>query len=446
MSSATPTDGITYLPIFKPQDSETKDVLLPWRRTIGENRDRILSYAAEVQALVVWLWPAFDGRRIPLGELKDYRKSHDILLPSCMCALAVQGPSPYTEAALFVAKSRNVGIDQKYVFACASNSCGYFIAHLEGVAKLREYPTYTPERRALGAPDPGPMPTSASVPVTPSGSRARTHRASGHNEPRTPASSSQAFPSSQPSTPTLAPPPSTQPRVSRSQLRDLMMSPLSQSPSTNSRNTVKSAPSAPKATGSRRTRSEYQGSSDNELDNRPTNRPRVGALASLEALLPHGKFEDGETFELHIEAIPPKEPRGDTPLDHLLDIARPDGSSGAFASELQDALLKCKRCGLIKTRNSFNWHMVPNHCRRAIQDGKQRARTPVHRSDLDLLMSLNNTDGLAGAYTDELAEALWKCDRCGLIKSRSTFHHHMCSLNAETKEDGSFIIDLSNLD
>jgi hypothetical protein len=64
------------------------------------------------------------GERVTPSNLLDYRRSHELQGPCCLCASLSPDESAYTEASIFLAKSGpSAG---GYVAACATGQCRYW--------------------------------------------------------------------------------------------------------------------------------------------------------------------------------------------------------------------------------------------------------------------------------------------------------------------------------
>jgi hypothetical protein len=64
------------------------------------------------------------GERVAPSDLLEYRKTHEFLGPSCLCASLRSDMSSYTEAAIFL---EPIGPSAgQYVAACATGQCRYW--------------------------------------------------------------------------------------------------------------------------------------------------------------------------------------------------------------------------------------------------------------------------------------------------------------------------------
>jgi hypothetical protein len=67
--------------------------------------------------------------RVPPSDLCNYRSSHRMLGPCCLCPLADQHGPDFVEAAIYVVP-RGM-LSGEYVASCASEKCSYFGKSLE---------------------------------------------------------------------------------------------------------------------------------------------------------------------------------------------------------------------------------------------------------------------------------------------------------------------------
>jgi len=112
-------------------------------RQVRTARNEVLSLDPVRRKLVTWYWsvPKFEDcasdsdimdrptgdnrRRVPPSDLPDYRNSHRLDNPYCLCLLFVtsRAATP-NEVAIFI---ETVGAySGEYVAKCAKNECGYF--------------------------------------------------------------------------------------------------------------------------------------------------------------------------------------------------------------------------------------------------------------------------------------------------------------------------------
>jgi hypothetical protein len=106
-------------------------------------RNKVLSLDPVLRKLVTWYWsvPKFEDRaddshamdrptddnrrRVPPSDLLDYRNSHELDNPYCLCLLFVTSvEATPNEVAILI---ETVGAySGEYVAKCAKNECGYF--------------------------------------------------------------------------------------------------------------------------------------------------------------------------------------------------------------------------------------------------------------------------------------------------------------------------------
>ncbi|KAI0057940.1 hypothetical protein BV25DRAFT_1841367 [Artomyces pyxidatus] len=106
------------------------DVLHAYLLRITTTRRAVMQYDPARRALGIWYWPINEtGERIDPAHLQDYRRSHAMRGPCCLCPLtqssgnsAIQSAC---EAAMYVKiVGRNTG---EYVASCAQGLCDYYI-------------------------------------------------------------------------------------------------------------------------------------------------------------------------------------------------------------------------------------------------------------------------------------------------------------------------------
>lgn len=69
------------------------------------------------------LRPALNGARIDPSDLHEYRQSHQLLGPCCLCPFISEAQPDFVEAAIYLAPTGpNAGY---YVASCARDECGY---------------------------------------------------------------------------------------------------------------------------------------------------------------------------------------------------------------------------------------------------------------------------------------------------------------------------------
>jgi hypothetical protein len=71
--------------------------------------------------------PSTMEARVPPSDLRNYRLSHCMLGPCCLCPLADQNGPDFVEAAIYPSGA----LSGEYVASCASEKCGYFGKSLE---------------------------------------------------------------------------------------------------------------------------------------------------------------------------------------------------------------------------------------------------------------------------------------------------------------------------
>jgi hypothetical protein len=112
-------------------------------REVRTARNKVLSLDPVLRKLVIWYWlvskfedraddshvmdrPTDDNRRrVPPSDLRDYRNSHKLDNPYCLCLLFVTSAGVTSnEVAILI---ETVGAySGEYVARCAKNECGYF--------------------------------------------------------------------------------------------------------------------------------------------------------------------------------------------------------------------------------------------------------------------------------------------------------------------------------
>jgi len=86
----------------------------------------ILHYDSVSRDLRTWFWPAsVQENRVTPDAILDYRISHKLRCPSCLCA-ASDIDTAYTESAIY--KSTHGTYSGEYLVACAAGRCGYLIS------------------------------------------------------------------------------------------------------------------------------------------------------------------------------------------------------------------------------------------------------------------------------------------------------------------------------
>jgi hypothetical protein len=108
---------------------------------IRNSDNAVLQYNRENDQLQIWAWwvivicpavedspftvsrPATGNTRVRPSELRDYRESHRLLGPCCLCPM-IDGNGPdYVESAIYEV---SLGLFRgEYVASCARERCGY---------------------------------------------------------------------------------------------------------------------------------------------------------------------------------------------------------------------------------------------------------------------------------------------------------------------------------
>jgi hypothetical protein len=68
--------------------------------------------------------PVVDRARVRPSDLQDYRVSHRLLGPCCLCPMTDPNQPDFVEAAIYVVTAGP--FSGQYVASCARDQCGYF--------------------------------------------------------------------------------------------------------------------------------------------------------------------------------------------------------------------------------------------------------------------------------------------------------------------------------
>ncbi|KAG2019898.1 hypothetical protein CC2G_005294 [Coprinopsis cinerea AmutBmut pab1-1] len=200
--------------------------------------------------------------------------------------------------------------------ACRHFKCGYYIYNFERLYLSHNYPRQPVERRPETAPRPAPI---EFLPTTTVGRSLVADRLLPLHTPSTPSGSSSS--TSGPSTP------------------------ASQVSTSSSRSVIASGSSSGSTRGIRRAREDSADDSPLQIARR---RRLNAAVGSPVRSLPITRQTPTNTDS--IEA---------TPFQKLLRMDGHDSLDGLYMWELIDLLSECQRCGLIKTKNTFRFHVCP---------------------------------------------------------------------------------------
>jgi hypothetical protein len=69
------------------------------------------------------LRPWNGGSRLSPSEIQEYRQTHDMLGPGCLCPMVNQDGPEFVEAAIYMVRTGHLA--GQYVASCALDQCGY---------------------------------------------------------------------------------------------------------------------------------------------------------------------------------------------------------------------------------------------------------------------------------------------------------------------------------
>ncbi|KAH9483416.1 hypothetical protein JR316_0002882 [Psilocybe cubensis] len=124
MSSTT-----LYSPIYKASDvgNTARDPfgILPFNRRIRETKNVVLEF--KFGRLQPWSWPLNNSVIVPPADLQDYRRTHLMRFPQCLCGINKEAGDPTVNTESVVFQMVSGGLQGCIVAACVNRSCKYFI-------------------------------------------------------------------------------------------------------------------------------------------------------------------------------------------------------------------------------------------------------------------------------------------------------------------------------